>query len=329
MEYPFDVRDIRISDPFVLADPVTEKYYTYASVFNPERYPGMVHAAGFYALVSEDLLHWSDPVKVFDRDETGFWADKDYWAPECHYYKGKYYIFSSFRKEGMLRRCQALVADSPLGPFAPIKNEPVTPEGWMCLDGTLYVDPAGKPWMVFCHEWTQVGDGQIAAVPLSEDLSEAAGDPEILFRASDAPWAASFTSKGPCGFVTDGPFLYRMNDGSLLMLWSNFTDNGYATGYAKSASGTLHGPWIQEKNPLYFHDGAHSMLFKTFDGKLMMSLHSPNKHSEKHMLLFEMEDKKGRLSIVNEITGNWYNWAGRPQGTHFFKEPYKDYRGLS
>ena len=25
--------------------------------------------------------------------ETGFWGDKDYWAPECHYYKGKYYIW--------------------------------------------------------------------------------------------------------------------------------------------------------------------------------------------------------------------------------------------
>ena len=35
--------------------------------------------------------------------------------------------------------------------------------------------------MVFCHEWLQVFDGQIAAVPLSDDLGEAIGEPEILF----------------------------------------------------------------------------------------------------------------------------------------------------
>ncbi len=328
MEYPFHVKDIRISDPFILADPVTRKYYTYASVFNPERYPGQRRAQEFHALVSEDLIHWSDPIKVFDREETDFWGCLDYWAPECHYYKGRYYLISSFRAPGTLRRCQALVADSPLGPFKPIADGPVTPEGWQCLDGTLFEDHTGTPWMVFCHEWTQVGDGQIAAVPLSEDLGTRIGDPVILFRASDSPWVSSFVSNGPCGFVTDGPFLHRMKDGSLIMLWSDFTDNGYATGYAKSASGMLRGPWIHRKNPLYFHDGAHSMLFHTFDGKLMMSLHAPNRHTDKHMMLFEMEERNGELYIVNEITGNWYNYAERPKGSGFFKEPYNDHRGF-
>ena len=72
MEYPFDVKDVLISDPFILADPKTHRYYTYATMFNPDRYPGMRPAEGFYAICSEDLIHWSDPVKVFDRAETGF-----------------------------------------------------------------------------------------------------------------------------------------------------------------------------------------------------------------------------------------------------------------
>lgn len=29
--------------------------------------------------------------------------------------------------------------------------------------------------MVFCHEWLQVGDGQICAIPMSDDLGEAIG----------------------------------------------------------------------------------------------------------------------------------------------------------
>ncbi|MBQ6382654.1 MAG: family 43 glycosylhydrolase [Clostridia bacterium] len=331
MEYPFDVRDVRISDPFILADPKTRKYYTYASVFNPDRYPGMRFATGFCCICSEDLIHWSDPIRVFDKDEAGFWGDKDYWAPECHIWNGKYYLISSFRKAGSLRRCQCLVSDNPTGPFRPVRPEPVTPEGWQCLDGTLFADLDGRPWMIFCHEWLQVGDGQIAALPLSEDLGSAVGEPEILFRASDAPWAAQFfdskTGKGG-GWVTDGPFLHRLKSGKLIMLWSNFTTAGYATGVARSLSGTLHGPWVQEKNPLYFLDGAHSMLFRSFEGQLMMALHCPNVPGKKRMLLFTMEETENSIAIVNEITGNWYNGASGPAQGYLYEDPYQDKRGL-
>ncbi len=307
MEYPFHIHDVHISDPFILVDPASRLYYTYARQFNPERFPEQKSESGtFHAICSPDLLHWSEPIRVFD--QGGFWAGLDYWAPECHIWKGRYYLISSFRAEGTYRRCQCLVADSPLGPFVPIRPEPVTPPGWQCLDGTLHVDRDGKPWMVFCHEWLQVFDGQMAAIPLSEDLGEAVGPPVILFRASDAPWRDSLIGKnGGGGFVTDGPFLHRMQDGSLIMLWSNFTPLGYATGIAVSQSGGIQGPWVQKPDPLYAHDGAHSMLFRTFGGRLMMSLHCPNVHQLKRILLFEMEEKGNDLRIVNEVTGNWYH----------------------
>ena len=121
-------------------------------------------------------------------------------------------MISSFRAPGNYRRCRVLVSDSPLGPFLPAGKEPVTPDGWHCLDGTLYADRRGKPWLVFCHEWLQVGDGQVCAVPLSGDLKEAAGEPVVLFRASDGPWT------GQSG-VTDGPFLHRLPGGKLMMLY--------------------------------------------------------------------------------------------------------------
>lgn len=322
MNYPFHVRDINISDPFILADPVSKKYYTYAAYFNPSRFPELMKKGRFYALESEDLINWSEPILVFDRETCGFWASEDYWAPECHIWNGKYYLISSFRAPGTYRKCQCMVADSPLGPFRPIKEEAVTPPDWQCLDGTLYVDPKGKPWMVFCHEWLQVGDGQIAAIPLSDDLGSAIGDPVILFRASDAPWGAAFFTgeKEAGGYVTDGPFLYRMKNGKLLMLWSTFTTTGYATGYCISESGTLFGPWKQQRNPLYFHDGAHSSLFRTFGGKLMMALHCPNDQPKKKPLIFEMEETEDGIAIVNEITGNWYNEAGGPAKNWVYRD---------
>jgi beta-xylosidase len=309
MTYPYHIRDVHISDPFILADPATRKYYTYVQFVDAQRFPHLVSSEPcFYALASEDLIHWSEPKICFR--QGGFWASQDYWAPEMHIWKSRYYLISSFRAPGTYRRCQCLVGDSALGPFTP-DGQPLTPDGWHCLDGTLYQDRKGRPWLVFCHEWLQVCDGQVAAVPLSDDLGSATGDPVILFRASDAPWRAKSVGSGGHGFVTDGPFLYRMRSGALIMLWSNFIEGGgYTTGYARSKSGDILGPWIQESDPLYALDGAHSMLFHTFEGQLMMALHCPNDHPRKRILLFEMAEEGDRLRIVNEVTGNWYNNIG-------------------
>ena len=159
---------------------------------------------------------------------------------------------------------------------------------------------------------------------MSDDLGTAVGEPEILFRASDAPWAALFFSRessSGSGWVTDGPFLHRLKSGKLIMLWSNFTRAGYATGIARSLSGTLHGPWVQEKNPLYFMDGAHSMLFRTFEGQLMMALHCPNVPRAKRMLLFTVEETEDSIVIVNEITGNWYNNIGGHGARYAYRDP--------
>lgn len=327
MDYPLHVRDVHISDPFILADPVSSKYYLYAAFFNPERFPEQPRRGAFHALVSEDLVHWSAPVQVFDAKATGFWADLDYWAPECHMWQGKYYIAATFRAEGKYRRCQFLAADTPLGPFKPIEAEPVTPPGWQCLDGTLYVDRKAKPWMVFCHEWLQVYDGQVCAIPLSDDLGHAIGEPIVLFRGSDAPWGAHLAGQDRFnGFVTDGPFLHRLPDGKLIMLWTNFSREGYATGYAVSRSGEIFGPWVQQEDPLYGLDGGHSMLFRTLPGPdgqggtLMMALHCPNDHPKKRMLLFEMDERNGQLRIVNECTGNWFSGVGGKANFRGFRE---------
>lgn len=323
-EYPVHARDIFISDPCVLASPDTGKYYIYARMFDPKTFPEVKFGATFYAMESPDMIHWSRPILVFDKPDD-FWAPLDYWAPECHYYKGKYYLISSFRAEGKYRRCQALVSDSPTGPFLPF-GEPLTPAGWQCLDGTLYIDKKGSPWLVFCHEWLQVWDGQVCAVKLKDDLSAAVGDPVILFYASDAPWRGSIDKDGIGGQVTDGCWLHRMKTGTLIMLWSNFSRGGYTIGTARSASGEIHGPWIQDPEPMWAMDGGHPSLFYTFEGKLMMSFHCNNK--QKRMHICQMEEDGDRLRIVNEITGNWYNSIGGEfVGPHGYKVPCTDTDG--
>lgn len=284
-----EIGNIRIRDPFILAEPDTGRYYMYGNMSNRQR-----GAKGWECHQSVDLQRWSKPTRVFTPPEN-FWADRDFWAPEVHRYRGKYYLFGTLSAENAKRGTQIFVADRPTGPFTPHSDRAATPHDWMALDGTLCVED-GQPWMVFCHEWVQIGDGAMNAVRLADDLSAPIGKPIELFRASDAPWCRPIR-KG--SYVTDGPCLHKARNGHLLMLWSSFGEGGYTVGIARSASGSVEGPWRQDAEPL-FQGGGHCMLFRTFEGQLTLALHGPNRSPHERAKLFRVEEREESLELVRE-----------------------------
>ena len=280
--------DINIRDPFVLVH--EGAYYLYgtrgATCWGP--------ADGFDVYVSRDMEEWDGPFVCFHNDGS-FWADRNYWAPEVYFYQGAFYMFASFKNPDVRRGTAVLKAESPLGPFVPHSDGCVTPRDWECLDGTLYVDKAGKPWMVFCHEWVQAGDGEVDAIPLTDDLSAPAGEPKLLFRASEASWCkVMHHSSGVDGCVTDGPFFWRTADGTLLCLWASFSAGGYTEGVAVSSNGEIDGTFTQVE-PLFMDDGGHGMVFRALDGQLYLTLHSPNAHLEERPFFHPITERDGRL----------------------------------
>lgn len=277
--YPLNTKDIRIRDPFIAVS--GGKYYM----------SGTHRGDAFSVWESPDLEHWSEPHTVFAA-RKGFWGTTNFWAPELHEYRHHWYLFGSAFAEGVNRGTQIFVARSPLGPFIPLGSKPQTPGEWMSLDGTLYVDKDGAPWMVFCHEWVQVRDGEVCAVRLTEDLARPAGEPILLFRASEAPWAAGFGSSG--GLVTDGPFIYESSKGFLVMLWSSFDSEGkYNIGLA--VSDKVQGPWRQLSKPLFTEHGGHSMIFRDLKGRLLCVFHCPNSPGgQERARIYEIsEDEQG------------------------------------
>lgn len=58
------------------------------------------------------------------------------------------------------------------------------------------------------------------------------------------------------------------------MIWTSWIYDVYTQGVAYSESGNLDGPWIQEKQALTPPNFGHGMLFRTWNGKLLMSVHS-------------------------------------------------------
>ena len=262
---------INIRDPYVLVHNGT--YYLYGT-----RGPDCWGPAdGFDVYTGQDLVSWEGP-RVCFRNDGSFWADRNYWAPEVHPWQGMFYMFASFKSDARRRGTAVLRSPSPLGPFEPWSDGPVTPADWECLDGTFYVSADGTPWIVFCHEWVQAGDGEVLAMRLTDDLKASAGTPVLLFRGSDAPWSHAVRhSSGITGFVTDGPFLWHGKDGSLLCLWSGFSEKGYAQGLAVSDNGEIDGHFSQA-DPLFLEDGGHGMLFRSKEGRTLLALHSPNTH---------------------------------------------------
>lgn len=296
MNQSVTLADIQIRDPFVLPVKDQKAYYLYGST-DPNIWSGP--GTGFDCYRSSDLLVWEGPFPAF-RPPEDFWATTQFWAPEVHEYRGAFYLFATFKAEDAFRGTQILKAEGPEGPYLPWSDGPVTPRNWECLDGTLHIDDDGAPWLVFCHEWKQIHDGAIHAQRLSPDLRAAEGKPVFLFNASEAPWTVQLHREEPREFpvyVTDGPFIHRTGDGNLLMLFSSAGRSGYAMGVARSASGTVLGPWLHEDEPLWHEDGGHGMIFRTLDGRLHLTLHQPNITPHERTVLQPIEEHGNSIRL--------------------------------
>lgn len=265
---------ITLSDPAILADHRTQMYY--------------MTGTGGGMWKSKDLKLWTGPYKVTQTDPKSWMGlNPEIWAAELHIYKGNYYYFATFTNKAVIidtlknnaierRASHVLVSDKPDGPYVPMKDSIYLPVNKPTLDGTFWVDNDGKPYMVYCYEWLQNWNGTIEKIELKSDLSGSIGKGKLLFRASDSPWSREIGENGKVrpSKVTDGPYLFRTGTNRLGMLWTSWLDDIYMQGVAYSQSGTLDGPWIQEKSPITPPNFGHGMLFQTLEGKWLMSIHS-------------------------------------------------------
>lgn len=306
------LNDIRMRDPFILEPAPGEFVLFGTSDANVWGGP----ATGFDCYTSRDLEHWDGPVAAF-RPPPGFWADTQFWAPEAYALDGRFFMFATLATStgARPRGVAVLVADSPTGPYRPWSAGPVTPATQPCLDGTLHIDSDGTRWLVYSRgaEGTPaqagIGDGKMFALRLSDDLRSGVDEPVLLFAASSANWTRPLRFpegvEPPKGLnlaadpmFTDGPFLIRAAEGTLLMLWSSHSETGYAMGVAESASGTITGPWTQQREPLWSSDGGHGMILRTSAGRDYLSFHWPNSSPDERVTLTEIEISGDGIRIL-------------------------------
>lgn len=293
-----NLNEINIRDPFILLH--EGKYYLYGT----RSYSCWGKADGFDGYVSNNLTDWDGPFEIFKRPE-GFWADQNYWAPECISYRDKFYLITTLGTEGR-KGIQILESDHPLGAFCPISDEPITPRDWNCIDGTIYFDRENKAYLIFSHSFEDVPDGDMCLVELSEDLTQTQSEIAVLFSAKDASWAnpvpfakAEFGISGEVYF-TDGPCVYPFENGKLAIIWSSWGENGYVVGVSISDSGEIHGPWRHVNTPIYPENGGHGMIFTSIEGEKFYVLHYPNDLLKEHPALFYLMEEQDTL-ILKEV----------------------------
>lgn len=292
---------IRLSDPFVLADKATQMYY--------------MTGTGGQLWKSKDLKTWEGPYSVTQTDPQSWMGPRPMiWAAELHQYKDKYYYFATFTNRSVKidtvrnnvierRACHILVSDKPDGPYRPMADPTYLPADQPTLDASFWLDKDGKPYLIFCHEWLQNWNGTVEKIELKPDLSGVVGNRKILFRAFDSPWSRERDENGKeiPNKVTDGPFVFRTQTGSLGMLWTSWVYSVYTQGVAYSQSGTLDGPWVQEKEPITPPNFGHGMIFRTLDGKLLLCCHSHDDSKgsyDRRPAFFLVDDSGDKIKIV-------------------------------
>lgn len=302
-------QEIAIRDPFVYCDRTTGKCYLYGTCRTSDGKPG------FDVRVTSDptLQTWSEQKPVW-RKPADFWGVWAYWAPEVFEYKGQYYLFATFEAPGRARAVQVLAAPSPEGPFHVHSPQPLTSPEYFSLDGTLYLDKNGDPWMVYSREHISIHDGQMRAVRLKPDLTETLpGTDVLLFAASSATYAAYWTNKeGDKCYLTDGPQMLRLSNGDLVMAWS--TNNhlpkpvgwGYTVSIARSTSGEIQGPWVQE-GILYNGFAGHGQILRHPALGLVLCVHQPNNGhwGGAYPMFLQVNEKNGKLTMADPATPSY------------------------
>lgn len=65
---------------------------------------------------------------------------------------------------------------------------------------------------------------------------------------------------------------------------------------AVSGNGKINASWTHLKEPLFFDNGGHGMVFEE-EGKRLFVMHYPNERGKEKPVFFELKEKDGRLIL--------------------------------
>jgi arabinan endo-1,5-alpha-L-arabinosidase len=185
--------DLRVHDPVMIKQ--GDIYYVYHT------------GKGISIKTSKDRIHWANAGSVFDGTNTPAWwktdipnQDGNIWAPDIHYYKGKYYLYYSVSAWMNFNSSVGLATNTTLDPKDPkykwvdqgqiisYKNGGTKVN---VIDPNAFQDKDGKDWLVYGSY--QAGLRLVQLDPMTGKLLQ---DPPELTTITTKLGEGSFIIKG-------------------------------------------------------------------------------------------------------------------------------------
>ncbi|MDD6253483.1 MAG: family 43 glycosylhydrolase [Bacteroidales bacterium] len=307
--YNISCAEMEYRDPFIYVDKDKEAYYC-----------PVVVAGGIKVFKSRDLKMWRDLGAVYN--VSGLYSDYSYWAADMYKWKDNIYcIATAVSSNGgaddfTSQKCNTIFKGEygPEGCIWPLNREQVNliPETvTQNIDGSLYVDETGTPWLVYCKEAateiTDKGyDAGVYAYKLNDALTATIGEQVRLFNGSSSQYACAVDVRdGKDVYIADAPMLWRDSaSGNLICIWSHYAkqpgndqNRWYSVGQAVSRSGKIEGPW-EHVGIINNYDGGHGCLFEDLDGNMKLAYHlnpALSKNGKPHLVIKDISFKNGVL----------------------------------
>lgn len=273
--------DIQIRDPFFIKE--GKEYYLIGTT-GPDCWNA---GTDFSIYVTKDFINFEFLSKAFDKSHMS--DHTQFWAPEIHKYQDKFYMLVSAKAQD--RGTYILVSDKINQGYKLLMDKSITPPEWTCLDATLYIED-DEPYLVFSNEWINTvkkdGDGSLYVAKLSKDLKSIVGSCKKIVSGKDCGFAqlTKYTNE-IYGYVAEGPFLDKDDNGDLLLYWSTLTQKGYCVAVSRSKNG-INGDFVFDKM-LFDKDGGHSMVF-VVENKKNITFHQPNITPNERAVIFSLKD---------------------------------------
>ena len=273
-------KNIQIRDPFIYRE--DGEYYMLGTT-GPD--PGG-KGSDLSLYVSRDLSEFEFVKRL--ADPRLFEGYKQLWAPELHYYRGRYYLILSVYREDKGRGSIILTSDQLDKDFVFLTGEYITPANWTCLDATLFVY-GDEPYLCFSNEWIDAvggdGDGSLFLAKLSPDLKYIEGKPIKIVSGKECGLATALPMAGGEGWVAEGPYL--ITEGKKIYLyWSTFTEKGYCV--IRNVADSIFGEYKFDRY-IYLNDGGHSMVFTDNDNHRKLLFHQPNKTPLERAFILDLD----------------------------------------
>ncbi len=133
----------------------------------------------YHVYSSDDLQNWKDHGIAFRLSDTT-WARSHLWAPDCAFWKGKYYLFFPAKDAAGKSHIGVAISDVPGGPFVD-KGSPIA--GTAGIDPAIFID-GDQAYLI----WAQ---GGVKIARMKPDLTELAETPKQLDGIDnffEGPW---------------------------------------------------------------------------------------------------------------------------------------------